>query len=74
MAALRGALARCREDASGEGLPAAIEFTITTAGALVDVRADGEGPLARCIEDALARARIAGGRAEPLQVRVPLGG
>ncbi|HRI08894.1 MAG TPA: hypothetical protein PKW35_13825, partial [Nannocystaceae bacterium] len=73
-AELQAALERCRQEHPKAPVPAALDFTIAPEGALVDVKAEGEGPLARCLESALARARVPGGRAEPLRVHLPIGG
>lgn len=69
---LGAALGRCVEDHPNDAPPAAIAFTVATDGALTDVRAEGEGPLARCLERALAGVKLASTRAAPLEVRVPL--
>jgi hypothetical protein len=69
---LGSALRRCVEEHPNDAPPRAIAFTVATDGALTDVRAEGEGPLARCLERALAGVKLAATRAAPLEVRVPL--
>ncbi|MEZ4380026.1 MAG: hypothetical protein R3A79_01670 [Nannocystaceae bacterium] len=71
---LRVSLERCVAAHPEAPRPAAIALTVTRDGRLVDVRAEGEGPLARCLEEALAAVELGSTRDAPIELRVPLGG